>query len=111
MDALTRLGTAAASDPSLLARLSGPVLREVSSLAEAFWKRGQQIGAVRTDLPVAILVAIATDLKTSLTRTLLPSNRTASRAELNRFMRIHVDLLRRATELKKEPLRSKGKRS
>jgi AcrR family transcriptional regulator len=110
MDALTRLGTAAARDPVLFARLTGSAMHEITAVSVAFWKHGQAIGAVRDDLSVETLTALLIALKTALTRALLPHDRAASRDELETYIRVHVDLVRRLAERRDDAAGAKGRR-
>jgi len=96
-DVISRLGVAMARSPELLARF-GPVIRELQETMVGFWTRGQELGAVRRDLPVALLIALAQACKTTLTGALLPAERGATVDELEEFARIHIDMVRRITE-------------
>src|SRR5258705_2037796 len=46
---LTRLGLAIARDPELMKRC-GPLVSEAQHKIAAFWRRGQEVGAIRSDL-------------------------------------------------------------
>lgn len=112
MDALSRLGTAAARDPALLARLTGPAMHASTAAAAAFWKRGQKLGAVRDDLSVEALTGLLVAVKLALTSALLPADRAPTRAELATFIRVHVDMVRRIAERAPAPSaapRAKGR--
>jgi AcrR family transcriptional regulator len=98
VDALSRLGAAAASDPDLLARLTGSALADVTARARDFWTLGRELGAVRDDLSVATLMAILQSVKLALTTVLLPADRAPTAEEYQRFVRIHFDLVRRFAE-------------
>ena len=98
VDAMLRIGTAMARHPELLERLSSPVFREATAKISAFWKHGQDIGAVRVDLPVPTLIALAQDMKMVAVRILLPHDRTPTTEELAAFGRVHLDLIRRVSE-------------
>jgi AcrR family transcriptional regulator len=94
---LTRLGAAIARDPALLERL-GPLMAESQQHLIAVWRRGQELGAVRTDVPAATLIALAQATKTSLSAALLPADRGATDQELETFTRLYLDMLRRMAE-------------
>lgn len=101
-DVITRLGAAVTRDPALLERL-GPVMAELQRNLVQVWRRGQEVGAVRTDLPAETLIALAQAAKTTLGASLLPSDRAATDEELERFTRAYIDLLRRIAEPAKPP--------
>ncbi len=100
-DALLRLGTAMSRHPELMARLCTSGINEATSKIAAYWKQGQDVGAVRTDLPTATLIALMQDMKMVLVRLLLPHDRAPSNEELETFSRVYVDMIRRATEVPK----------
>ncbi len=94
-DALMRLGTAMARDPSLLQRMtSGSLARAMTRLSD-YWKAGQEIGAVRKDLPLPLMLQLVSDVKVSLMRAMLPADRAPSREELKRFTEVHMETTRR----------------
>ncbi len=97
-DALMRLGTAVARDPDLFDRLVGPMLHEVTAKLAAFWKRGQELGAVRADLPLATLMSLLQGIKMVVTNVVLPQDRAPTAEELDRFFEVHLDLIRRVSE-------------
>jgi AcrR family transcriptional regulator len=94
-DALMRLGTAVSHHPELRAKLETSVLMKSASKLGALWSRGQAVGAVRKDLPVQSLLVLVQDIKISLVKLLLPPDRAPTDEELDRFIAIHVDLIRR----------------
>jgi AcrR family transcriptional regulator len=96
-DVITRLGSALARDAALLERL-GPLMADAQRRLAEVWRRGQDVGAVRTDLPAEALIALAQSTKMTLGTTMLPSDRGATDEELERFTRIYIDLLRRMAE-------------
>jgi AcrR family transcriptional regulator len=97
-DALLRLATALPRHPELLGRLDGSVVTEATAKIMAFWKHGQDIGAVRDDLPVSTLLAMLQDAKLGLIRILMPADRAPNEDEIEAFTRVHFDLVRRITE-------------
>jgi AcrR family transcriptional regulator len=94
---LSRLAVALARSPELMARC-GPVIAQLQDTMTAFWSTGQRLGAVRDDLPVHVLLAVAQACKTALTPLLLPVDRGATVDELEAFARIHIDMVRRLAE-------------
>ena len=101
VDAMVRIGTAMSRHPELLERLTSPVFREATTKVVAFWKHGQDIGAVRVDLPVSTLIALVQDLKMVAVRLLLPHDRAPTNEELVTFGNFHLDFIRRVSEAKK----------
>ena len=93
-DALSRLGMAFIHDPALSARLMA-ALRDFMRLATRFWRRGQEMGAVRSDIPAELLVTVLQGAKEGLARAYLPSDRAPTRSELDRFVEMQLDLFRR----------------
>jgi AcrR family transcriptional regulator len=93
---LSRLGAAVARDPSLAARLQ-PLITRAMAVSTRFWRRGQEVGAVRTDLAPELLAELVQRTKEVLTRRLLPADRAASAAEEDQFIALHLDLVRRLT--------------
>ncbi len=102
-DALSRLGTAIARNPGLLERIAGPSVREATEKLAAFWQRGQEVGAVRDDLPVGTLLGLLESIKLAAAGVLLPADRAPSAEEFAGFVRIHLDLVRRVSEAKARP--------
>jgi AcrR family transcriptional regulator len=97
-DAMMRLATALARHADVRDRLSDAVVTGMMSKVVALWKRGQEIGAVREDLAVQQLLALVQDVKLTLVRLLLPSDRAATVDEIEAFGRVHYDLVRRIAE-------------
>jgi AcrR family transcriptional regulator len=98
---LTRLGAAIAREPALMERC-GPLIARAREQGGAFWRRGQEIGAVRTDLSIDALLAVAQASKTALAGALLPADRGATPDEIEAFTRVYLDLLRRISEPREE---------
>ena len=97
-DAMLRLGTALARNPEVRERVSSTVISGMMKKLVAIWKHGQEIGAVRDDLSVPDLLALAQDVKLSLVRLLLPHDRAATIEEIEAFGRLHFDMVRRVAE-------------
>ncbi|MBI5508668.1 MAG: TetR/AcrR family transcriptional regulator [Deltaproteobacteria bacterium] len=98
-DALSRLGTAMARDPALLDRLPRSLLSEATEKLGSFWKRGQEVGAIRTDLPVGTLIALLQGFKLVAVSVLLPADRAPTAEEFETFLRIHLGMVRRISEV------------
>jgi AcrR family transcriptional regulator len=96
-DLITRLGSAMPNEPALQERCA-PLIASMQAQVGAFWQHGQELGAVRTDLPVAAVVAVTQAAKTALASALLPADRGATPDEILAFTRVYFDLLRRIVE-------------
>ena len=101
-DLLTRLGLAIARDPELMKRC-GPLMSQAQHEIAAFWRHGQEVGAIRIDLSAPALIAVVQAAKTALATALLPSDRGATPDELEMFTRVYLDLVRRIVEPHGEP--------
>jgi AcrR family transcriptional regulator len=98
-DAMMRLGTALSRLPEVRERvLLGTVMTSITAKVVAIWTRGQEVGAIRTDLAVGDILALLQDAKLTLVRLLLPSDRAPTFDEVEGFTRIHFDLVRRLSE-------------
>jgi AcrR family transcriptional regulator len=102
LDSMMRLGTALSRHPELLGLLSNSLMADVMATAIAFWTRGQKLGAVRSDLSPTQLIALFQDTKLSLIRIMLPSDHAPSIEQVEAFVRVHMDLIRRISEPRKE---------
>lgn len=91
---LTKLAPVMATDPKLAADLA-PFIREATERAVSLWRRGQQLGEVRSDLSAEQLVAILQSIKQALVRLLLPPNTAPSSAQLDHLAALQMDLFRR----------------
>jgi len=96
-DVIQRLGMAMYKHPELMERC-GALIAAAQQKILAFWARGQEIGAVRTDLPVAALLSTVQSIKQALATALLPADRGATADELEAFTRIQLDMLRRIAQ-------------
>lgn len=96
-DVIVRLGAAANRDPLLKERLA-PHMSAGHQHLTAVWQRGQELGAVRTDVPVATLITLAQGAKSTLGAEMLPTDRAATNEELETFTRVYIDLIRRMTQ-------------
>lgn len=99
-----RLGQAMVKDKDLAARITSTFTPAMAGLTE-MWKRGQALGAVRSDLAVEVLVAILQGIKESIIRVLLPEGHIPTSDELQRIADIQLDLFRRVSAPEKEEIR------
>jgi AcrR family transcriptional regulator len=97
-EAFLRLGTAISRHPELMERLSTSLVRDSMSKVTQMWQQGQDIGAVRTDIPLPKLLLLIQDVKIALVRALLPQDRAPKDEELIAFVRIHLYLVRRIAQ-------------
>jgi AcrR family transcriptional regulator len=102
IDAMLRIGTAMSRNPELAERMMTPAFREATTKLAAFWKQGQEVGAVRVDMPVATMLSLMQDIKLALVKALLPHDRTPTADELVAFGKLHLDMVRRVTEVRRE---------
>jgi AcrR family transcriptional regulator len=93
-DLVLRVGTAMVHHPELAAR-AAPIYREVNEATARLWRRGQEVGAVRRDIPLGALVACLQGLKETMVRVLLPEDRLPSAAEIDRFVSVQLDFFQR----------------
>lgn len=97
-EALSRLATAMARDPALMERLPRSMLAEAQDQLVALWRHGQEVGAVRRDLPLSSLLALLQGFKMAAVNVLLPAQRAPTAAEFETFLRVHLDVVRRVSE-------------
>jgi AcrR family transcriptional regulator len=91
---MTRLGQAMVRDKELAERLTATFARATGAVV-AMFEHGQRLGAVRSDLPAGVLVALLQGLKETLIRAYLPPDKVASVEELERIGALQLDLYRR----------------
>jgi AcrR family transcriptional regulator len=103
-DVITRLGAAIGQDAALRERLL-PLMAESQHHLASVWERGQQLGAVRNDLPATTLITVAQAMKTALSGAMLPIDRAPNDDEMDEFTRVYLDLLRRMCEPAKKGAR------
>jgi AcrR family transcriptional regulator len=97
-DAMMRLGSALSRHSEVRDRVLSKVVTRVMKKVAAIWAHGQEIGAIRSDLSVMDLLVLLQDVKLTLVRLLLPSDRAAHADEIEAFTRMHFDLVRRISE-------------
>jgi hypothetical protein len=91
LDLLGNLGMAFVDHPELLAHVM-PHMAPFREQMVGFVKRGQKIGAVRTDLTAETLINVMQTAKTGLASSLLP-RRAPTRTELEKFNDLYIDLV------------------
>jgi AcrR family transcriptional regulator len=92
-DLFMRLGAAFREDEALLARVMPLIARQAKGLA--LWRRGQELGAIRSDLPIEVLVATIQAIKQSLIPLYLPKDAPPSPEALSRLAAAQWDMARR----------------
>ncbi|RPJ84353.1 MAG: TetR family transcriptional regulator, partial [Acidobacteria bacterium] len=90
----SRLSQAFVNDKELADRLTELTAKPVRTFAGVL-ERGQQLGAVRSDLPVATLMAVFQGVKEALVRAGLPGGQAPTAADLERLVHLQIDLFRR----------------
>ena len=101
---LSRMGHAFANDRELATRVMSLFAKPNSAIV-AIWRRGQELGAVRSDIPVETLIAVFQGIKESLIRAAMPQGQVLTKAELERLADLQLDLLRRVAVPAQEPPR------
>jgi AcrR family transcriptional regulator len=90
----TKLGVAFADHPELAAKVM-PLAAPVTKKFIAFLKQGQKVGAVRSDLSPEVQMQLINVTKTTLVGSAIPRDRTVTRAEMEKFSALAMDLYRR----------------
>ena len=90
----SRLGHAFANDKDLSARVMQAAARSTAAVV-AIWKRGQELGAVRSDIPIETQISIYQAIKEALIRSCLPDGRVPTKEEFERLVELQIDLFRR----------------
>jgi AcrR family transcriptional regulator len=93
-EVVSRIGGAILRDPELAARVA-PFIARAMRVSARFWRRGQKLGAVRTDLAPELIADLVRRIKEGLAGALLPADRAPRAGELERFVSLHLDLVRR----------------
>jgi AcrR family transcriptional regulator len=93
---LSRLGHAFANDRELATRVMSLFAKPNSAII-AIWRRGQELGAVRSDIPVETLIAVFQGIKESLIRSWMPGGQVLTKTEFERLADLQLDLLRRVS--------------
>jgi AcrR family transcriptional regulator len=93
---VSKLGPALMAVPELAQKLAG-LLGHVQQKMIAVWEKGQRLGAVRTDIPLATQLSILQGIKEGVSRTMMPRDRTLTPAELDAIVALQLELFRRVT--------------
>ncbi|MBE2250511.1 MAG: TetR/AcrR family transcriptional regulator [Myxococcus sp.] len=93
-DCLTRLSSALAADPALAAKVL-PVFEPSRRALAHFLERGVALGALRSDVPLGLLLALIENAKLTAYQSMFPDGRVPSMAELESFSDLVLDLSRR----------------
>jgi AcrR family transcriptional regulator len=96
IDLAARIAAALMKNPEMRARIEPYMQRKLKDVLP-LWQRGQELGAVRADLPVPVLLALVQSMKESLTRVFLPADRPPTPEETQRFIDVVWDLIQRTT--------------
>lgn len=91
---LVKVGTTFLRDPALASRLAMLKRLSLDSIVPLL-RRGQKLGAVRTDIPIELLVPVVQGVKETLSRALIPPGKSADDATLERITELMLDLIRR----------------
>ena len=94
LEATSKLGVAYLEHPEFAQKMREH-LGEIMGLALAAWRRGQELGAVRKDLSVEVLMAIMTGTKEALFKVRFPRDRSLTVEELDELTHLQLDLFRR----------------
>jgi AcrR family transcriptional regulator len=89
-----RLAHVMLENPELMARLM-PLFAGGRARLAAFLQRGVELGAIRSDLPVAVLMQLMQDMKTSLFKSMYPEERLITEDELRSFTELILDMGKR----------------
>ncbi len=96
-DLATKLGLAFADHPELAAKVM-PLALPATQKFIAFLKVGQKVGAIRSDLSPEVQMALINATKTALVGGALPRDRSVTRAEMEKFSALALDLYRRISK-------------
>jgi len=89
-----RLANAMLEDKTLREKIL-PGMAEGRAKIVAFMRRGVELGAVRTDLPIETQLQLMQDVKTSLFKSMHPKDTMLTDAELRAFSDLILDFVRR----------------
>ncbi len=93
-DLVARLGHAFVNDKALAGRLLQVAAKPIAQLT-AILERGQELGAVRSDIAAPTLMAVFQGIKEALFRSHLPAGRGPTTEEFEQLMALQLDLWRR----------------
>jgi AcrR family transcriptional regulator len=104
----SRLGHAFVNDQELAGRLQQVAAKPIAALT-AILNRGQQLGAVRSDIPAPTLIAVFQAVKEALFRAYLPAGRGPTGEEFEHLMDLQIDLWHRmAAPARRRPRAAPG---
>lgn len=95
-DLLSRLSYAFVSDRELEAR-AGQMFTQIAGTMKAFLTRGQELGVVRTDIPVDTIIGVSQGIKEALIREYTSNDHVLSHEEFERLAELQLDLFRRVS--------------
>ncbi|MDP1823411.1 MAG: TetR/AcrR family transcriptional regulator [Archangium sp.] len=93
-DCLIRLGNAMLSEPDLAARVM-PMFIPGRQKMMAFFQRGVELGALRTDLPLTTQMALIEAAKTAAYKSTFPGDTVPTDPDMESFSDLVIDLARR----------------
>jgi AcrR family transcriptional regulator len=91
---VSKLAAALAREPELSKRLT-PLVSEVTQRMMKLWMRGQELGAVRTDIPLPAQMSVLQGIKEGLSRVMTPRDSTLTPEELHHIVELQLDLFQR----------------
>ncbi len=94
LELVGKLGRAYVDHPELAAKVL-PLVSDYLSLAMSAWRRGQEVGAVRRDLSVEVLMAVMSGTKEALLKVQLPRDGLLTLEEIDRLASLLFDFFRR----------------
>jgi hypothetical protein len=94
---LSRMGHALANDAELSARAKRFLPKPVRTLVD-IWKRGQDLGVIRSDIRAETLISVFQGIKEALLREYVPDGGTMTNEELDLLTELQMDLFRRVSE-------------
>ena len=91
---VSKLAAALVREPELSKRLT-PLVSEVTQRMMKLWMRGQELGAVRTDIPLPAQMSVLQGIKEGLSRVMAPRDSTLTPEELHHIVELQLDLFQR----------------
>jgi AcrR family transcriptional regulator len=93
-EAVSRIGMSMMKDAALRERVQPLVAAKGGEFAKHI-VRGQELGAIRKDMSLPLLLSVGQSLKEGLSRVMLPADRAASAKEIEQLTELMLDLLQR----------------
>lgn len=94
LELIGKLATAYVDHPELAQRVL-PLVSDYVQLALSAWRRGQEVGAVRDDLPVEELMAVMAATKEAVLKARLPRDGVLTLEEIDHLATLMFDFFRR----------------